>query len=119
MGDINSSFGFSHNPLPDNHFDNSYWQLPDATVADYGFLENQIAPVTNSFNTEYDNLAYNNPDTAFDISDFCNDITEPPQSTQPEIQLEDGFTSQTASLQPPVRASFNGCDDGRHAAITV
>jgi hypothetical protein len=95
-----------------------YLDFPTASLSDHEFLENGVLPVTNSFNLEYDNMANHHTDFTddFNINDFLVHDNESAQPcVPPEIQFENESVEKTTSLQPPIGASLDGCDDGRHA----
>jgi hypothetical protein len=95
-----------------------YLDFPTAPLSDHAFLENGILPLTDNFNLEYDNLASHHTDFVddFNINDFLIHDSESAQPcAPPEIQSESESAKKTASLQPPVGASLDGCDDGRIA----
>ena len=95
-----------------------YLDFPTASLSDHEFLENGVLPVANSFNLEYDHMAGHHTDFTddFNINDFLIHDNESAQPcVPPEIQSENESVEKTASLQPPIGASLDGCDDGRHA----
>lgn len=95
-----------------------YLDFPTASVSDNEFLENGILPLTDNFNLEYDHLAGHHTDFTddFNINDFLIHDNESAQPcVPPEIQSENELAEKTTSLQPPIGASLDGCDDGRNA----
>jgi hypothetical protein len=94
-----------------------YLGFPSASLSDNQLLENGILPITDHFSLEFDHMAGHNPDFTddFNINDFLNHDTEGTHCAPPEIQPENESAEKTASLQPPIGASLDGCDDGRNA----
>jgi hypothetical protein len=105
-----------HHAMGDVDFDN-YLGFPSASISDNQLLENGILPITDHFSLEFDHMAGNHADFAddFNINDFLNHDTEGTHCAPPEIQSEIESAETTASLQPPIGASPDGCDDGRNA----
>jgi hypothetical protein len=115
--DRNQHFDLNNHGLASTDF-GQYLDFPTASLSDHAFLENGVLPLTDNFNLEYDNLAGHHTEFAddFNINDFLihdNESVQP--CIPPEIQSENESVEKTASLQPPVGASLDGCDDGRIA----
>jgi hypothetical protein len=114
--DTNQQFDLSHHDLVPTDI-NHYLEFPTASLSDHDIFENGILPLADSFNLEYDHLAGNHTDFTddFNINDFLIHDTESAQLCPPEIQSENESIEKTTSLQPPLGASLDGCDDGRIA----
>ena len=115
--DRNQHFDLDSHGLASTDFSH-YLDFPTASLSDHEFLENGVLPVANSFNLEYDHMASHHTDFTddFNINDFLIHDNESAQPcVPPEIQFENESVEKTASLQPPIGASLDGCDDGRHA----
>jgi hypothetical protein len=113
--------GFQNQQFDGSHYDMAnadinFLDFPPTSFSDHQFLENGILPITDSFNLEYDHLSSNHTDFVndFNIDDFVHD-NDSAQCAPTEIQPENESVEKTTILQPPVGASLDGCDDGRHA----
>lgn len=93
----------------------SYFDAPQPTQSDMYILENRVLPLTDSFDLNFDHLAYDHNGVIddFNINDFLhNDEHNQPA---PDAQSSDSLAESTASLQPQLGASTYGCDDGGNA----
>jgi len=114
LDEFYQSFSLLDGIHPNAGFDHLFG-FPEPSFADNEFLTNEILPVTNDLSLDFDHLAGNNVDyTDFDINNYVHDA-ENTYLTSQEIQPENESVEKTTSLQPPIGASFNGCDDGRIA----
>jgi hypothetical protein len=102
--------------LGNSVFDN-YLGFPSAAPSDNQILENGILSITDHFDLEFDHVAGYHADVTddFNINDFLNHDTDGTHVAPPEVQPETESAEKIASLQPPIGASLDGCDDGRNA----
>jgi len=92
-----------------------YLDAPQPTQSDIYMLENRILPLTESFDLDFDHLAYDHNSILddFNFNDFLHhdEINQP----APDVQSSDSLAKSIVSLQPQLGASTHGCDDGGNA----
>jgi len=92
-----------------------FFDAPQPSDSDLYQFENKVLPLTDSFDLNFDHLAYDHNGA---IDDFnINDFLHHDENNQPapDAQSSDSLAESIALLQPPVGASSYGCDDGGHA----
>jgi len=90
-----------------------YFNAPQPSESDHYLLENGIGPIADSFNLDFNNMVNYN-DGAFDdinLDDFLHNDDQPAT----EIHSSDKLAETTASLQPQLGASLDGCDSSGNA----
>jgi len=95
------------------HDFSDYFNPPQPSESDHYLLENGILPVADNFNLNFDHMVGYN-DGGFDdlnLDDFLHNDDQP----APETQSSDSLAETTASLQPQLGASLDGCDSGGNA----
>lgn len=113
-----NNHNFSHLSNIDDHFIpqhdfSGFFDAPNPSESDHQFLENGLPHLTDNFNLDFNHMDSHN-DSFFNDEDF-NDFLNHDDQLATETQSSDKFAETTASLQPQLGASFNGCDSGGNA----
>jgi transcriptional activator HAC1 len=109
---------FAYPHLDPNALHDYYFHAPQPSESDNHFLENEILPIADQFNLDYDSLALNDNSFTeqFNIDEFLH---HDEHNTAPEVQSSDSLVESTLGQQPPIGASTQGCDFGGNAVISV
>jgi transcriptional activator HAC1 len=113
-----NNHNFSHLSNLDDHFlhqpdFSSFFDAPKPTESDHQFIENGLPHLTDNFNLDSYHMDSHN-DSFFDNEIFADFLNHDDQLAT-ETQSSDKLAETTASLQPQLGASFDGCDSGGNA----
>ncbi|KAG0650336.1 Transcriptional activator hac1 [Hyphodiscus hymeniophilus] len=113
------AFDFSNLPnLSDNDLHQYYFDAPQPTESDRALFENGILPIADHFDLNFDPLVGddNSFTEQFNLDEFLHHDEH--NQPAPDVQSSDSLAESSAGQQPPIGASFNGCDYGGNA-VTV